>query len=352
MPRLSVAQRQQAFEWHQEGHSIESIARCLDCKRRAVARWIAEGLKRKPNWHDAPGRGRKAKLASRQKTEVRRYAARGHTSTSLVTKVQQNFGQQVSKQTVRNVLHSGSRPLTWRRVQHSRLLSNTNQQLRLEYSNQPQVAPLANMVFIDGKHVTTIKTEHGYAHSSWQHDDQKPQGLPTGKPIPVFIYAAIALGHKSKVYFVAPTPPLGSKERKGKRAFSGADYCSMMKRLKCELTSWFPNGDYVIIRDRAKQHTSRASTAAVKALNMPVDTAFPPQSWDLNVIETAWAQLDHKLLGCRASSLRGWRDAVQQAWDEVPQATIDKLVESFPRRMQGVAGRGGSWPSKYRSKVE
>jgi hypothetical protein len=49
-----------------------------------------------------------------------------------------------------------------------------------------------------------------------------------GTPWVFFVYAAVAKGHKSKIYFVPPSGPAGTKARKDKQPFSGAHFRKLM----------------------------------------------------------------------------------------------------------------------------
>lgn len=49
--------------------------------------------------------------------------------------------------------------------------------------------------------------------------------------------------------------------------------------------------------DGAKQHTSDATSAAIEVMGLHILEGFPPQSWDLNIIENVWGVLDTKLKG-------------------------------------------------------
>lgn len=72
--------------------------------------------------------------------------------------------------------------------------------------------------------------------------------------------------------------------------------------------------------------------------------SYPPQSWDLNIIENCWGILDTKLQGRRPSSLRGFKQVLKQAWDEVSMHAIHELVDSWPERVQAVVENEGAWP--------
>lgn len=78
--------------------------------------------------------------------------------------------------------------------------------------------------------------------------------------------------------------------------------------------------------------------------NIPILEGFPPQSWDLNVIENCWGMLMQKFEGRRPRTLRGFKAVVREAWDQIPQSSINKLVDSWDQRVRAVVQNDGAWP--------
>ncbi len=70
---------------------------------------------------------------------------------------------------------------------------------------------------------------------------------------------------------------------------------------------------------------------------------YPPQSYDINIIENIWAQLDNNLIGSKATCSDGWRRTIQKAWDKIPQELIDKRVHSVKKRFARIVEKGGDW---------
>lgn len=175
--------------------------------------------------------------------------------------------------------------------------------------------------------------------------------LKVGNPWKFAFYAAVAHGHKSKLYFVPPSPEKGSKARRSKETLTSAHFKKTITELKKEITAWYPRGKgYFVLMDRATPHTSFQSQAHLAALKLPLKKDFPPQSWDINVIENVWGAFWQRFQGKHASSTAGWRQKIREAWDEVEQSTINKLVAQVPGRMQEIIDADGAWIRKKGAK--
>lgn len=344
MARLTLEQRQALGSLAGQSVNIAQLARKYNCTEQAIRRWLAEGEKASPNYFDAPGRGRPPKLTSSQKTRVRQQAANRRGARSIAAHLKHSKGISVSPTTIRRVIKSGRKAASWKPVMRGRVLSDRNKKHRLTFCSTKPSIPITKWVFLDGKFVFGYKDGKKYAHYSWQFGDTPPPTLPAGSPTVLFFYAAVAHGHKSKLYFVAPSAPLGSKARKSKESFNSKHYIAMMQELQHEIDAWYPDGNYNIIRDRARQHTSKSSTEAMHGLGLKIDEDFPAQSWDINIIENAWGLLDDNLLGKRPRSSRGWRETVVDAWGAIDQSSIDMLVASVSKRMRAAVENKGAWP--------
>lgn len=345
--RLTVEQRKEISDKHKRGCIISTLARQYRITRVTVTRWVEEGQKPRPKWCDQAGRGRKPSLSAKERASIRRSATNHNTVATITGRVNKRRATKVSTSTVRRALVSGSKPLQYARVSSSRVLREQNKKKRVEFCTQHQRAHTKNWVFVDSKYFYLYRQPGGYHHFEWHSRAKTGKAGRSGNPTVMHFYAAVAHQWKSKIHFVPPTPQFGTKQRKAKETFKSQHYVGVMEQIQREISAGCPSATrYHIIRDRAKQHTSNATNAKVAAMNLPIMEDYPPQSWDVNIIENVWGLLDKQLQGARARTPDGWRRAINQAWNNIKQSSIDKLVHQVRGRMASIKENDGAWLGK------
>lgn len=345
--RLTEAKRKKIVRLHKQGRSITGIAAELTCSRETTRRWAREGQEQRSNFKDAARSGRPRKLATPERSQIKRAARSDRTVASITTSVNKNRGSPVSTSTVRRVVQSGPHPLTWSPVKPSKKLRGPNIHLRAAFCEKNLRAQTHNWVFLDSKFLYIYQSKSGYLHFAWQDAANPPQRRWRSNPIVLHFYAAVTFNHKSALYFTKPTPALGSKEPKAEETFKSEHFIEVMESLAVEISSWFPKGSrWVLIRDHASQHLSGRSKAALASLGVRVKEDFPAQCWDINIIENVWGMMDHQLLGRRAKTPDGWRRVCQEAFAAVAQSSINALVEQVKARMQAIKDKHGAWLKK------
>lgn len=73
---------------------------------------------------------------------------------------------------------------------------------------------------------------------------------------------------------------------------------------------------------------------------------WPPQSPDLNPIEHLWDEMDRKVKKSQRTSMKVFKNALKQTWDEIDSATLQNLVNSIPKRLKEVIKNRG-YATKY-----
>jgi hypothetical protein len=342
--KLAEDERAQIGSFANHNPNIALLARQFNCSRHTVYIWLEEGGKAEPDYKNSEGQGRHHLLSSAERSEARKWARAGETARTIVEKRARRGRKPASISTIQRVLKGGRKPLAWRRQCNKKGLSSDNISKRLTFCHNNLQADCSTWVFLDAKYYCLSKGGSKYAHFTWQVRDEPPPAATRGTTVVFLFYAAVALGHKSQLYFVPPSPPAGSAARKTKQTFKSESFITMISQLKTEVDQWYKAGQqYFIIMDHARQHKSKASTQALASMHAPVKHDFPARSWDLNIIENVWGVLDDHMLHKSAIANEGWKVAIQEAWHSIKLDTINKLVQSLGHRMSAIIGEGGQW---------
>ena len=79
-----------------------------------------------------------------------------------------------------------------------------------------------------------------------------------------------------------------------------------------------------------------------------MEWVWPAQSPDLNPIENLWAALDYQVdkVGRKPKNENDLFAILQEAWQNIPVANLETLVDSMPKRVKLVVEANG-YPIKY-----
>jgi transposase len=102
------------------------------------------------------------------------------------------------------------------------------------------------------------------------------------------------------------------------------------------------DGDgYVLMEDGAAIHRSKVSAAWREEIGL-TKLDWPATSPDLNPIEHLWYQIKCLIEKKERPTRQEFMFAqVEEAWNELPQENIEKLIRSMPDRMEAVIKMGG-----------
>lgn len=100
---------------------------------------------------------------------------------------------------------------------------------------------------------------------------------------------------------------------------------------------------FVFQQDNDPKHTSKVVRKWFEDNRVTV-MDWPAQSPDLNPIENLWGELERKLRlrGDRPKNAGELIRFLTEEWECIPRDTVEKLVDSMPRRIEAVlAAKGG-----------
>ena len=101
----------------------------------------------------------------------------------------------------------------------------------------------------------------------------------------------------------------------------------------------------VFQQDNAPAHRAFATHTFLQQNNVRVMTPWPALSPDLNVIEHLWDKIDKDIRSLRPppTTIPQLQQSLIDAWNNIPQQYIQRLVQSMRRRCTAVINAGGSY---------
>ena len=341
--------RHRIVELFNNNRSKTSICKELKVARCTVDRWTNEAMRQAPDMADKHRSGQPKKLGPTDVRKIQKMSSPHLTATAAALKLKEHGKLNVSRFTIVRIWKAGKHPLFWRPVPKVRQLSTANKAARKAFCDTHKPTNKVKWVFLDGKMLSLYNDKHGSLSHAWQRDGE-PLTKGAGELVAHFhFYAAVAHGFKSSLHFAPPSWQHGCIGPKSPETFKSGHFVEYMRKLATELEGQQPLlGKFVIIRDKASQHTSARAAEELQLLDLPILQSFPAQSWDINCIEHVWAQLVNKMSNRRPTTPRGYKKAIMQAWAAIEQSTINKLVAGVPRRVEKIRRLDGKWIGGYK----
>lgn len=337
---IAAATRKQCFVLHRQGYSFAAIARQLKISQGSAKRHAL----RKGKTQDLPRSGRPKVTTPALRKLMKRKARAGSTAVGIAAYIASRKGMVISRQTVGSVLKGGRKPLSWGPIVRGKVLRANNMPMRVAFCLSHLRYKWTHVVFVDSKYLYVARDQAKGWLMMWQNEKAKVVFPKHPNPLVFHFYAAIAYGHKSKLVFVPPTRGALDTDPNEKVNFVSSHFVAAMMELMAEVQGWFPPGvEYRVVLDHARQHDSKESKLALALMDAHVMQDFPPQSWDLNAIEVAWAWLGQHIRGHNPRTRDGWMRAIKKAWKQVEISSINKLVSKMPKQVEGIIEAEGQW---------
>lgn len=222
-----------------------------------------------------------------------------------------------------------------------KLTAVQRQQLFADRKDGMSIKSLVNKYGICRKSVQRWVSEGFKSHPNWE------DGARSGRP------RSLSSAQRKKARASAQrghTAPhiAASISQQAQHGVSPATVRRALTGSKCPMY-WAPKN-----RGRVLSEANKAkrlafclkSKAAMEAMGMQLLQDFPPQSWDLNIIENCWGVMEQKLAGIAGRSpttIKGWRARIKRAWASISQSTINRLVASLDQRVADIKVLKGAW---------
>jgi transposase len=123
-----------------------------------------------------------------------------------------------------------------------------------------------------------------------------------------------------------------------------ADYVDTLRRylLPAYKKAVLKDDTLHFMQDGAPSHTAKTTTAALAKWQVKMFGPWPPTSPDLNPIENVWSLVGRQIGATAPRKREELIEAITNAWNSIPQSTIDSLVGSFTGRCVKCVERQGA----------
>ncbi|KAL3075555.1 hypothetical protein niasHS_012818 [Heterodera schachtii] len=247
----------------------------------------------------AKSTGRPPKLTPRAK---RRILAEISNSTEGIRRLQRRLAPEVSRETVRRAIKF-SPNIVRQRVQRQPHLKDNHKLARMAFAELHVPNPLQKEPRIFSK---------------------RPMGGGS-----VMCWAAFSQFGTTPIVFV-------------RGRMDSEAYQALLENFLLPYLDRWPRIDFTFQQDNAPCHSSNSTKQWFRDHNVDV-LAWPACSPDLNPIENVWGMLARAVYAdCRQFQTFGdLKKAIQEAWAQITQEKLTRLVESMPRRLISVLKNNG-----------
>ncbi len=134
----------------------------------------------------------------------------------------------------------------------------------------------------------------------------------------VMVWAGVCNGQRTQVHFIDGI-------------LNAQRYCDEI--LRPIVVPFIHDHHLMLQHDNAQPHVARICTQFLEAENIPV-LAWPAYSPDMSPIEHVWDALDRRIWQRVPvpANIQQLRTAIEEEWTNIPQATINNLINSMRRR--------------------
>ncbi len=311
------------------GIHVDKIAYTLARDESTIRKY----RKRRDNPRPAGIIGRPRLLSERDDRHIAREAATtSHTSRQIIA----NQGLAVSRSTVIRSLHRAE-DLSWGPTYPAPDMNAGHFRRRLEWcrAHEEWTDDWQSVVFSDEKQFC-LDGPHGL-HNKWRKEGadnnfcaHRPQGGGS-----VQVWGAIGYLGLSELAFVGGT-------------MDSMKYINVLHRALLPYVDAIAVGDPYFQQDNSSIHNSHL-IATWLTQNLDWINDWPAHSPDFNIIENVWGIVSSKIY----ANFRQYRttdelkEAILQAWNEIPMETIQALYSSMPERIQNVIEARGRFTNLY-----
>jgi transposase len=323
---LTEQQKAQIVQGVSAGDSYRKVARDVGCSDRTVRsiwnKWQLYG-----STTHRPGAGRPHTLSDEDHKALAKIIKNNPTATAktLKDKLEQKTGTVVTERTMDRERHElGFHPV---HSQKRPLLTSVHEEKRLDFAKTNINTDWKYVVFDDESHFSS--TQHGVVY--WIRKGEHPPYEQVSQiKYHCNVWAAFYWQDKFPLEIYSHT-------------LSSDTYTQILAN---NLIPNYPvrttNRLYYLAHDNATPHVARNTVNFLADNNILTLPDWPPNTPELNPVEKAWAWMKNYITKLKPQSQHALEDAIQQAWDAIPQSTIQNWITHCKSVCQQLIANKGS----------
>lgn len=310
-----------------EKAKISTLKDYMKLSNRQIAKEISRSecvvrnfLKNRDNYGQNKSTGRPSLISSTQKRQLIRSAANNFKSARQLM-IENNVPIGVRR--VRQILKA-SNHLVYTKMMRKPMLSPANIQARLTFADKHihWTHEWQKIIFSDEKKFN-LDGPDGFAY--YWHDLRTEKQIFSKRQSgggSVMVWGAIGYLKKMPLSFVSTKMNAERYQEMVGPHFPAYGY-------ECAGVGW------KFQQDNAPIHVARSTLAYFERLNIPLFKDWPAKSPDINIIENVWSILAREVYknSRQFNNKTELKEAIETAWQNIPQAKIQPLYDSLPRRI-------------------
>lgn len=316
--------------YHRGIRSPFYLHKCYGIPYSTAKRYLQK-LRRGSNLDDRPRSGRPPKVTSRLRRQLSQLKSKSPNKPAafFAHRLSNINGSRIGVRSVRTALHQiGYR---WRLRPRHRLTSSQKSQ-RLAFAQAHRDESWEKIWFFDESYFNLYR----HSNKAWVRvDTDDATSLPKlsskQEKISVGIAVAIRHGRKSALAFLP-------------KNWNAPDLVKEFDSVLFPSLGWsnrIGNQNQLVLDNDGRHFSPPWITYSARKQLRPLGR-WPPNSPDFNVVENVFAWLKARVEAMEPYDEPSLRQAIQNAWNDLPLSMTETLVESMPRRLEmSIACNGG-----------
>lgn len=310
-----------------QGCSNREIARKINRSECVVRNFLKKGQNygvRKPTKGNS-------KLTKREKNKIKHEATRNKLNA---TQIKNKLGLSVTSKHVQHILRTDGN-IKWKKPLCKPMLKQHHKEARLNFARKHMnwTHEWKKVIFSDEK---KFNLDGPDSYSCYWHDMRSTDIRMSKRNFgggSVMVWAAFSAVGKASICFV-PTK------------MNSTTYTDLLEDALISFMDEEMDEDCIFQQDNAPIHVSKQSKSWFHQQNIPL-LDWPACSPDLNPMENLWGYMARKIYSSNAQNqnimtVTELKLKIIQAWSEIENDLLEKLVESMPNRIFEVINKNGA----------